>query len=449
MSVGLENSTVIQSILFKKYLNYTSTNVNKKYTEEIIAFKRNYVKDLVVQRIPKHAPAYDGRKVTYNNPKQNLLNIVSLEPKDFLLNDKDCPIGFANYVVGSPYAANFKVFYKSQYYESNVAINVGDVPGISPKWDNITEYALSIPIRKRYRVNLTPLPISDPSNKSFQNIIPPYNSVFNLMVNNRLDALQINNNEFDTLREILVKDIIYIPSFDLYFKVLKVQYNNILNTTVYITKLSADDKFYNPANNNPGILPSMITGTENYILYSHLDSYLNNGIDFNFDYTYTPAIYDSSNALLPFGLGDYLFDMDIGIITYYETAPANVNYVSLYQYVGSSLLDYQNVPLNDMFVFSTTPQLLGSIKLQPNKDYLMEFSAIFETGMQFNLIVSCFDSDEILYSTVLESSSNKKIIHEFIIYSDQLKKGNVIEFKGIKITNLFIESININYCLTL
>lgn len=447
MSSGLENSTVIQSILFKKYLNYNSTNVNKKFTEELIAFKRNYVKDLVLQRIPRHAPAANGKNVTYNNPKQNPLNIVSLEPKNFTAIDKDCPIGFTNYVVGSPYGSNAKVFYKSQYYESNTAIGNLDLPGVSPKWDNITAYALSIPLRKRYRTTVEPLPISDPSNKSFQSVVPVYNSVSPLMPNARLDIIQITINEFDTLREILIDDIIFINApINLYFKVLKVEYQTTY-VNVYLTKLNANDKFYNPANNNPGMLPSIITGTELFQLYSHLDSHLNNGIDFNFDYTYTPTIYDSANNLLPFGLGDYLFDMDIGIISYYETSP-DVGYVSLYQYVGNSMLNYNTIPLSNMFVFSPVPQLLGSMKLNSNSDHLMEFSAIFEMGMTFQFIVSCFDSDEILYNITLTADDNKKINHEFIIYSDQLKKGNVIEFKGIKVNNLIIESMVVNYCLT-
>ena len=449
--------------VYKKFLGFNNSSNEKKFTEEFIAAKKLQFNNFLSQKIPKHAPAANGTYVSFDNPKQNILNLVSHEPKNFTNNDRNCPIGFANYVTGSPYAANFKVFHLGRYWISNVFILSTEEPAISPKWVNITEYALTLPLRKRQNLLLKPLNIEEPDNYSFChqgynfNNYTPLNSATPLMFNNRTDCIQINVNEFYNLREILPGDNILILSTPpMKVKAIKVDWEIAKpDATVFVTRLSENDPLYVAGEVNEG-LNTLITGTEMFRLYEKNANYLENCIDFaqdNFK-TYTPQLIKNNGDIIPFGLGDYFIDNDVGIITFHEFLPPDVSSllpirINCYQYIGSQKSNF-NIKLDNIKIHAGMVGLggikmaIGNFELDDrNSDQLIfDFSAIFQSGLQIDLEFYSFDTDETIKNFTIANTDiiNKKISQILVI--DKPIYSKFIEIRAIKDSDRFIESMN-------
>jgi hypothetical protein len=374
----------MQSV-YKKYLGYNNSSDAKNFTEELVAPKKIQIQNILKNYIPKHAPTEQGKETSTKNP----INFYS--PSQFNANDADCPVGFQRYVPGSPYSANFKTFHLNRYWKSIAAINIGDIPSVSNKWVDITEEAWLVPLRKRYRLLLEPLDVENPDNYSFKHKPATPFATGTLLANGRLDTLLVNG----YANEILPGDNIYIPSINTYLKVVYIDNGNLL----YIYKLDPTDELYDPILPNNG-LTSLITNGTIFHLYPKQKDYMINLIDFSQDdeKTFTPEVRKTDNTVLPFGLGDYFIDTDIGILTFQEFLPANVTTnisISHYQYVDCAIRPQQYFKLKNVTIFSgSVKELIGDFEINNDRSYLaFKFRGVLGPGLTITLEFFDFEED--------------------------------------------------------
>jgi hypothetical protein len=406
--------------VIKKHLGYANTSNLKYFTEEVIAPKSTQLKNLLLNYIPKHAPTFTGVET----------NIIAdcYSPDKFNANDANCPIGFQNYVMNSPYSQNYQVRYQNRYWKAIAPILSTDIPSISPKWLDVTKLALSSPLRKRWRVQLSPVPVGT---FAFQHDTPPLQTGL-LQFNNRIDMIQ-----YDGILEVLPGDNIHIPTSNAYVKVVFV-----IGNKIYIYKLDPTDELYE-IGRLPLIAP--VPNSTTFVLYPKINNYLVNMIDLNQDNekTYTPLLTKADGSILPFGLGDYYFDADAGIVTFDEFLPTGVSsieppMVSHYQFVQPIKFRDLHIRLDDLF-FTPIMQLIGQINIDTDKFYLaFDFSCVADPGLVITIEFFDFETDTTLGLFNINVSTQQ--VREILVIDKFI--GN-IEIRGKKSASLKCDHMNL------
>ncbi len=314
----------MDNILWKKHFNFSSSNNDRKYYEEFLAPKITYKDQILDCLIPTHAPASNGSLINTEPPTNSYL------PKNFTLLDDNCPPGYTNWQP-IPYNLNSFVFYFGRFFRSNQVTLATDIPGLSNKWQQkIPESNL----RKRYKITLEAVPISS---ETTINPLPIQSTIPQAYINktiiagkapvkvnpflapDNLKSIIMSGNPIIETAEILPGFLIQYVSGTENFGLVSVKYCdytiNFPDITIYL----------NEQLNNP------LTGNETYNIipmFHNSPNYLKNIVDHTFDapyYTYMHYIEKTNGNEIPFGVSDYVIDKDIGMITFYDGIPSNVD----------------------------------------------------------------------------------------------------------------------------
>jgi hypothetical protein len=465
------------SYLEKKLNNFSNTDNNKKYYEEFKSRRKLLVNDFRV-KIPKLAPDVDGFNVT--DPT------LSLEPKDFTSLDNNCPPGFKNYTA-TTYPAFSKVYYAGRYWINKVSANSSQNPLNSLLWQDITEIALSHPLRKRYKVQTAYIPgYSDGetnslnfahNSKDIGNFIP-ISSITPLMVSTinlsdltnsneivelgggmqiKLNTLQINISEFTSgnIREIVEYDEIYIPSLSITAVVTRIDWNLAAPHCTLFVK--------NKTNNGittTNLLPSLIVGNEMFQLIKKQSSYMSDSVDFSFDITYNHYVEKNNGDELAFGV--YEFDGDAGIVTFFSNNTTHLFPSNVTENLPVRISLYQIADNYELTKLQTTIEKFNSeiIQLDPNipdlaysmniplyklmQDYYTNTQIICDIQTSNTLYISLYLSEyeQFLFTTNISASSTKQIKSNIIIENNKILS---IIYNSIPLNEKLINSVTIDF----
>jgi hypothetical protein len=416
--------------LIKKFFKFTNSNNDRKYYEEFLApaiINKNQILDVF---IPTHAPNIFGNNIIVND----ILDINNCyKPKDFTILDDGCPPGYVNFIDGN-YNVDFLVKYSGRYWISNVNTNLGDIPGISSKWiQRIPESKL----RKRYKLQLmsvpfsahittNPLPIQAIKSQSYIHnaiIIGTSPVLVNTDINTNLNSILLSSLELQTelLDGFLIKYVNGMVNFNT-VTIKNIIYNN--DNTILVM-------LYETLN-----VP--LSGTETYViipLYGNSPNFLKNSVDFSFDapyYTYKPYIEKNNGNEIPFGVSDYIIDNDIGMITFYDGIPSNVDSlnpikVSFYQVIENNFITNNNEIKNNIITNSNVEIFNYNLKdliyddvnklnltvVYPNKKVSPHINIIIDLDIMINNIVTvdilAIDYDISIYNNTFTKVGNSKL----------------------------------------
>lgn len=370
--------------VIKKNLNFSNSNDNKLYYEECLAPKQTYSDQINNSIILTHAPNINGFSDTPNN---------SYLPRNFTILDDDCPPGYVNYT-NIAYNTGSFVKYLGRYYVSTNNILIGENPLISNKWQQkIPESNL----RKHYKKQLVnmintadygsnnPLPIQTilPLSYIHYSVRTGVASVIN---NGSLTSILLSGNEGELL-----------PNFQLQYVSGLINFNIVnIKSVDYITS-------------SPNVLVNLyetlsvaLSGNETYNvipMFNNSPNYLKNAINFYFDSpynTYMPYVETFAGSEIPFGTSNYTLDTDIGMITFYNGIPSNVNALNP---VKISFYSCINNDKNSIYNKSKNKKLINNI-VEVISLTVPQSISIFE-----------YDTQNLIIDMINNNNSNNSIVY--------------------------------------
>ena len=131
---------------------------------------------------------------------------------------------------------------------------------------------------------------------------------------------------------------------------------------------------------------------------------LKDAIPFNYgDGSYNYTVRDSGGILIPFGMGDWIVDIEAGVLTFYGTVPANMPpMITFYKYVGTKGVGITgDIPQTDIFVVNGTIQTNKTVTLSQtyNTDkqiYVFQNGLLLEDGYEWTVSNNVITFTEVL-----------------------------------------------------
>ena len=313
------------AILFKKFLGFSSSNVDKKFYEEFLSPTNIYKDNVNNSLIPSHAPAANGNIV--NDDNTNLSYLV----KNFTIDDDGCPIGFTVWKA-IPYGLASKVYYFGRYWRSNTVTLAVDIPGFSIKWTQIIPQSN---LRKRYKVTLEAVPVS--AELTIPPPLPintttPQAYVSKIIISGK-GPVKVNTlPNPDNLKSIImsgtapIETAEILPGFLIQYNTGTVDFDVVsVRYTDYITLYPDIIVYINETLSIP------LTGNETYKIipmYHNSPNYLKGLVPYTYDNpynTYMHYIEKSNGDEIPLNVSDTIIDSDIGMITFNDGIPIGVD----------------------------------------------------------------------------------------------------------------------------